>query len=63
MNAGVSSPTDFRRRGFLVADTAVAGDLGGGAMAIDRWAESTNRGAATQSVGFPIDLNMDKGGS
>ena len=62
MNAGVSSPTDFRRRGFLVADTAVAGD-GGGAMAIDRWAESTNRGAATQSVGFPIDLNMDKGGS
>ena len=60
MNAGVSSPTDFRRHGFPIADTAVAGN---GAMATDRWTGSTNRCAATQSAGFPIGLNMDKGGS
>ena len=62
MNAGVSGPTDFRRHGFPVADTAVARDVSS-AIAFDRWAESTNRRAATQSAGFPIDLNMDKVGS
>ncbi|MHB8257083.1 MAG: hypothetical protein ACYDHY_11195 [Acidiferrobacterales bacterium] len=62
MNAGVSSPTDFRQHGFPVADTAVVGNIIG-ALAIDRWAESANRCAATQSAGFSIGLDMDKAGS